>query len=626
MCGINALIGRLNPADAAEAMNKMNAALRHRGPEGSGMWQHEGIIMGHTALKISDHSGTAAQPMFSRDKQCVLIYNGELYNTAELMYRPELARTEFTGKSDTEVLLHLLCTMGRNALPLLNGMFAFVFADLHRNEIIVARDRHGIKPLFFREQAGLVSVSSEIKGLLAGPGPAPEPDYLQIPHYLLNRTARSPETFYKGIYELMPGTCMVFRSVFAAYTGGAVSNERDILNFCEQKPLVKEISPGELLRKTEELLVQSVSRQMKADVPVGLLLSGGVDSTLIASLISEAGYKNVPAFSVINSAAQKSFGSNDFMYAEKAALQYGLKPNLLTVDSSALNRLPEFVSNLGQPIADGAGLLTKLISEVAKPRVTVLLSGAGADELFAGYNRHKAFYNYIRFRHFLPVNLMQAWAPILPVGFAHPLRKHFRLLSRFAGSLHSEPTVTFRNFTRLNGYPAGFFRKSVPGDLSAENMKGNESLLRFALETDMTKYLRDDILAITDLASMAQSVEVRVPFLDNDLSNLLTQVPANLLFRGGRKWALRQMLVKRKGEIYVKRRKEGFGMPTGEWLREPAFRHLTENLYKTDWPLNDYVNRDVLKTMVQTHSARRADYAQELWAMIVLQEWFRQQG
>ena len=628
----------------------MNAALRHRGPEGSGLWQNEKVTLGHTALRLSDRNNPASeQPMQSSCGRYSLVYNGEIYNHLSLRRLPEMQGIRFRSQSDTETLLHLLALKGVAALPLLNGMFAFAFHNSESRQTLLARDRFGIKPLFYRTGPNTLIASSELCGLAAGPGPALQPDYSQIPHYLCFRNAAAPGTFYKGVSDLQPGHFLLLNHT---PSGNLTQTLTPFLpaSFAKASPAYSASSASDLLeltRRTEEALIASVERQLRTEVPAGLLLSGGTDSTLLAALIAEAGYKNLPAFSVVNTPSEACYGSHDYKYAESAALLYGFRPHLITPSHALLHRLPEMVHTLGQPIADGAALLTQLIAREAKPYATILYSGAGADELFAGYNRHQAFYKYLSLQKLLPGNMLLAGAGAgrytahtlarLFAGFTpadrYGLTAALRRLSGTAAGISADPVTTFLHFSALPGFTTGFFRDGVfestftkATDKLVNGLKtGSNRHMQQALAFEQSGYLVNDVLALTDRAAMAHSVEVRVPYLDNDVAALAALIPASELFKGGRKKMLFNMLNNRGGAAFTKRRKEGFGMPFGEWLRRPEYGYLRELILNQEMPVYKYVHNVKAAGMLQAHLSRKADFSRELFALLVLALWCEKQ-
>src|SRR5688572_20620488 len=493
MCGLNVIIDK-NSALSPDLITRMNKATHHRGPDATGLYIHrtdkESYFFGHNRLKIIDFSDAANQPFFSVSNRYLLIYNGEIYNYRELKHDLKKKGFTFRTESDSEVVLKLLIQQGPAGLEKLEGMFALVFFDLENNTLLAARDRFGQKPLYFAETDDAFIISSEIKAINSTGLVKKELNEAQIPNYLSYKHACKPGTFFKNIYELEEGTCGIYadntwvtRSYLSTFQG------------CGNTVL----APEEILAKTSELLQQSLLKQIQADAPVGLFLSGGIDSTLLLALLAEAGFTNFPAFSIANKASERSFGSDDYHYSNLAARQFGARHVVFNIDDSILNNFGQLIECMDQPIADGAVVLTDFLSKETHNSVKVALSGAGADELFGGYNRHRAFYKYIRNRPLLlfAKPFLQGLAPALPTGFAHPLRKNFRLIRKIAFKIKADPERTFRLFTAMDAELCHTLKPTVKKpEIRSENLPGKKNeWLHWALNRDQHEYLISDILA-----------------------------------------------------------------------------------------------------------------------------------
>ncbi len=621
MCGLNFILDK-NSKLSAEPLRQMNAAIQHRGPDFTNSYTHQTgnqtYFFGHNRLKILDCSDAANQPFFSEDKRYLLLYNGEIYNYREL--RATLINTGYTFRteSDTEVLLALLLKEGTAALPKLNGMFAFVFFDTQTNFLLIARDRFGLKPLFYAETADNLLIASEIKGILASGLIPKELNESQLAEYLTFKYARKPQTFFRNIFELEEGQYGIYKHgswQFTKYNSGISGENATVL------------SKAEIVNQTENLLQNALIGQLQADVPVGIFLSGGVDSTLLLAMLSEAGQKHFPAFSVVNAAEESSFGSDDFYFARKAAEQFGAEHHVFELDQQILKEAPELLENLDQPIADGAALLTAFLSKQARTHVKVALSGAGADELFGGYNRHRAFYKYLQHKNLLLLAkpILQIAAPFLPTGTENKYRKQFRLARKLATKIQSDPALTFQHFASmepelrqlLKTSPADFFRKN-------DTIFTNKSAaLRWALNQDQHEYLISDILNLTDQTSMKYGLEVRAPYLDNDLLHFTQTLKPELLFENGQKWILKEILRKHKGEKYLRRAKEGFGMPLGLWFKNPENAWFSEPLHKPEHILFRYLDFTKTQQLLSAHLQDRQDFSVEIWALLALAYWLQ---
>lgn len=617
MCSINFILEKTK--DKGDfAIAQMNKATQHRGPDANGLYSQaigdNYAFFGHNRLKINDLSDNANQPMLSADGRYCLVFNGEIYNHETLKQRLKLFKIHWKTHSDTEVLLHLLIAFGADILPELNGMFAFVFTDFQQKQILVARDRFGMKPLFLAETPSAILISSELQGILAAGYLKEQPNSTQIAHYLRYKYADSPQTFYQDIQELPIGTWRFWSR-----------NEWSQGSFVPPAPASLELEPYEMVARTEKLLTDAIARHYAADVPVGLMLSGGVDSTLLLALCAEMGYREMPAFGVFAQTPDSNFGTEDYLFAPRAAKQFGATWHEIALSDDILNDTDDIVRALGQPIADGAAFSSYFLAKEAKPFATVLFSGAGADELFAGYNRHQAFYQYLRYLKNFPWDFLKKINKPLPDGYEHPLRKKFRLINKFVEQTDHNPRQTFLNFTAMTGFDGSFLRQEKRGEERhlTEYQVSNEEYLHFALQHEQQNYLPFDVLALTDRMAMQHGVEVRMPYLDRELIGYLALIPPEKLFANTQKWLLKDLLNKRKGQVYTQRAKEGFGLPIGQWLRMEKYKYLIDSILDTKHSLYEFLVYEKVQQLVTAHLSHKADYTQELVALLILFRWWK---
>ncbi|MDX2247689.1 MAG: asparagine synthase (glutamine-hydrolyzing) [Bacteroidia bacterium] len=603
MCGINLIIDHSSQT-GTPSIRSMNRRLAHRGPDGDGFFTQvfpdKICHFGHTRLKIIDTGDRNHQPFRSACGRYVLTYNGEIYNFEQIKRDLIREKVEFHTSGDTEVLLQLLIREKEKALSRLEGMFAFAFMDIEQDYILLARDPFGMKPLYFSGNGPCWIASSEIRGILASGLINPKLNPACLPHYLRYKFAPKTQTFFEGISELPEGHAICIQH-----------NKTEIFDY--RKPALPETSDRsdkENLNQLHTLLQESVKNHLIADVPVGLFLSGGVDSTLLLALIREQGLRKFPAFVMGNHPGEGSFGTHDYHFARRAAQKYEADLVEIPVESGILNHLPEFVESLDQPIADGGGLLTFLLSKTVGTKAKVALSGAGADELFAGYNRHQAFHFYLKNQQLLTLSLplLRATAHILPTGFDHPFRKSFRLIRKFAQDLNPNAEKTFRNFCGLH-FP------------ETESHFSTSFTLDQALHYERENYLISDILMMTDATSMRHSLEVRMPYLTPPLLQFSQDRGGDYLLKGGRKWLLKHLLETLGGQEFCKRPKEGFGMPIGKWIREPENSHWLEFLRNSRHPVFEWVDPAVFTDLLERHIRRKADYTSEITAMLILMIW-----
>ncbi len=635
MCGISFLLDRTG-ALGPQAASRMRAATAHRGPDGCGSYQFgDGgpgtVYLGHNRLKIVDLSDDANQPFVSADGRYALVYNGEIYNWRELRTELETEGVSFKSQSDTEVLLHLLIREGTAGLPKLRGMFAFVFYDSAEKQTIAVRDEHGIKPLFWANSDEALAIASEISAVRTSGVEADltEPaikllrpldaDYelFFTPHsrqeYLTYRYVKHPPWVY--LHEVKPGTAKV-------WTGLPYDELWTELRYSAERVIPPHTSRAEWLPRVEALLKQSLDRHLRADVPVGLWLSGGVDSTLLLALAREVTDTAPACFGISLAPTEGSFGTEDYRFGRRAAALFGAEFTEISVDDSLLNYTDESLAALGQPIADSSVLLTWWLARQTRAAgVKAVLSGAGADEWFAGYNRHRAFAWYQQHEAWIQrlAPLLRVIGQALPTGFNVPGRKQLQLVSKLltrVGQTASRDVAA--HFTALDEALPNLMRSHIISmDLMAKRPTENE-----LLEFDRKTYLPQDILALTDQTSMRHGVEVRTPYLDQDLTAYVGQIPAKELLRNGPKWMLRELLNRRGGQAFTKRRKEGFGLPLTRWLRLPKYAWLFDPIRRQDHPLFEYLAYNETQEFLKRFLAGRHDLGAEAWALITLFRWY----
>jgi asparagine synthase (glutamine-hydrolysing) len=586
----------------------MQAAIAHRGPDNEGTervaWQGGQLWLGNRRLRVLDTRPLADQPWHypRQNPHSWLSYNGELYNYVDL--RNELLQQgyQFSSGSDTEVILYALDAWGEKALSRFQGMFALVYCNLKRNEILLARDRHGMKPLYWSQTDNYFVASSEIKGILASGIIKSEIDKEQVNYYLRRKYAKAPATFFKSIYELEPGHYRVLTD--------SLSESRRFIT------PTKSAYPAKFsVEILEELLVDSLYRHVQSHRPLGLFLSGGSDSTLILALMRKHLATYMPlCYTVANNAKEAHWGTQDYLWAQKIARQFDAQHEVLELNSEeVLGRFSAIAQTQDQPVADGAYWLTYLLCEKAAPTTPVVFSGAGADEYFAGYYRLKAFQLYLQkqgmLKTFIP--MVKTAASLMPVGFNWPGRAKARQLQKFMANLSPTAKQTWYNFTNLS-------------ILSSETENTGFGLTE-AYNDDIRNFLIQDVLAVSDRAGMQHGVEIRMPFLDDELVDWVSEFEAEELLVGGRKWMLHEVLNQQPGGKAVsRRRKEGFGMPFGAWVKDGRADFLF-NWLSTENELHQYLPTDRIKTILTQHQAGKADFSQELLAVAGLTEWLKGQ-
>jgi asparagine synthase (glutamine-hydrolysing) len=617
MCGIS---GFTHPGPAAERiLREMNTALAHRGPDGNGTHVDPSIALGHTRLAIIDPDG-GAQPRVDEASGDALVFNGEIYGYRALADELRAAGVELRDGSDTEVLFQLIRREGvRRALGRIDGMFAFAFRQ-GNGPIYLARDRFGEKPLYYGIARGQLVFASEVTGLLRHPAfRDATPDRMAGYRFLLFEYLPGTDSGWEGIKKLEPGTLLTFEN-------GRISGERYWRPSISPIPRQK-IAESEAVERLDELLRGSVARRLVADVPVGILLSGGLDSSLIAAMAARA-KPDVTAFTVRIAAE----GFDESPHSMTVARHLGIKHEIVNVGETDMVQALDVISaKLGEPLGDSSLLPTYLVCRVARQSMTVALSGDGADELFAGYPNF-IVQRYAPAMEFVPAGVGRLMGQVLRLmpsnggymnrrfvlqqlsqGFGEPAtRPSFLWMAPFAPEAMRElwTTSALQNEMLDDAFaPIDRYTAEMPG-LSAVN-----GLLRLFLLT----YLSDDILTKTDRASMFNGLEVRAPFLDRDFAEYACRLPSTLKLRGRvGKHVIKSLALKYLPEQIVRRKKHGFAIPIGRLIRTLFWERFCDVLLSRRSPVSDWFERATIERLLAEHRAGRHDHGKKLWALYIL--------
>lgn len=616
-------------------LNKMTKVLNHRGPDSSNIWfdQTKGIGLGHCRLAIRDLSPSGAQPMISSCKRYVIVYNGEIYSHAEIA--SELAGNGriVKGGSDTEVVLEACAQWGvENAVKKFIGMFAFALYDRRDHVLYQVRDRLGIKPLYWGKIDKKLVFGSELKALRQMPGWQARIDRGSVSSFMRHNYIPSPYSIYEDVRKLEPGTILKI-------TGdGNVTEKRywDLVSIAAENISNRtNVDENQMLCELDELLSDAVRRRMVSDVSLGTLLSGGIDSSLVTALLTEQCDKQVQTFTI-------GFNDEDFneaKYAKLIADHLNTKHTELYAEPEQavelITKIPIFYD---EPFADSSQLPTLLLSELTRSHVTVVLSGDGGDELFAGYNRYTdglkmwnqatiaPYYIRKQLARLLLSSSASMWDNVtryLPSSLRRP--QMGMKIHKYANAiLTSDPDSMYMRMISHWDPPDEIVlgAKEHKGLLWDPAMKSNfpDFLDRMQLLDTLT-YLPDDILTKVDRASMSVSLEARVPLLDHRLVEFSWRLPINMKIRNGQgKWALRQLLYKRVPRHLIERPKMGFGVPFDQWIRGPL-RDWAESLLNKD-RLDD---QGLLKSAPIIDKWERhlngENWGYPLWNVLMLQAW-----
>lgn len=615
MCGINLVIDRSGKVGLDSLKNMMDK-IRHRGPDSSHFRiirkPELQILFGTNRLRVVDQDEASDQPFFEKNEDHFLMYNGEMYNQEEI--RNPLIRQgiRFQTSSDTEVLFHFLKNHGAEDISQINGMYAFAFIDLEEDSLTLARDPWGMKPLYYYLDDRYFIISSEIKGIISSGLISMELNADQVPYYLRYRYTQPPFTLLKNIFQFEKGS--VYRFDLKNFR---LKKQSTFLLTDKKRFEIKEKDiPGQI----EHLLVDSLFSHSQSIRPAGIFLSGGVDSTLLLALSSFYNISIPYVFSIVNQPQDRKFGTEDYKYVKLAVQQYHPSSEIVELDESIMDELENFIERMDHPVADPAYLLTYKLSGIASQKTNVVLSGAGADELFAGYNRHYAFYrylrNYKRIKNGFPV--IKKLKSFIPTMFPFYGRKRIVLLKKLLSKIEKDPWLTFDNFLsfeKLNPpLIQGEWEENRSGDLLSRQLLS-------AIERDRQEYLPEDVLTVNDRACMLESLEMRMPYLDYRITSFVRQIPSRMLISKGQKWILKDLLKKYGGDKFGQRPKEGFGFPFGQWIRKPTYRNILDKLTLENNLIFNFIERNKFLKLIHNHHTGKEDYSHEIWSLLILSFW-----
>lgn len=590
------------------------ASMRHRGPDGSNVYEEDGLFIGHTRLAIIDLTEAASQPMQSPDGRFVLAYNGEIYNFVEL--REQIGTAwPWRGEGDTEVLLALLALDGPAALTRLRGMFAFVLWDRQRRSLLAARDALGIKPLYYEHRSGRTLLASELRTLRSlGADEALDP--AAVESFLLNGSVYGPRTIFRGVRAVRPGH-------YLTVDDGNVS-EHAYWRPPRGRPIPR--AEDELVDEVDEALRESVRLELRSDVPVGVFLSGGIDSSLISSYAAEQLGGELHTFAVGFEADDPSWDETGF--AGLVAEHLGTRHERIVVTRSDFEaRMEDLVRAIDQPSVDGVN--SYFISGVAAARVKVAISGQGGDELFAGYN---VFQFASRLAHLL------ARVPSVP-GIAPRVRTTARRLParvQHNWYVRGVAGVLARGDPELVNAMANplFSRGEIgapPTSSPDPHPNGDADLVNALSLLLIRDYLANTLLRDMDAMSMSHSLEVRVPLVDHVLAELALSIPGDQKVRwGNAKAPLRALARRRLPHELLDRPKQGFGFPLAEWLRHPRCERNLRDVLSRDEVLDAGLVDPKLtaRELDRLQKPRVGDIrwlrAQRVWGLYVLHRWHRE--
>ena len=621
--------------ESKDTLQKMTDILQHRGPDDygyhlSGDLGGKRVGLGHRRLSIIDLSPSGRQPMTNEDGSLWLTYNGEIYNFQEIRKRLIDNGHKFKSDTDSEILLHLYEEKGVDLVHDLNGIFAFALWDENERRLFLARDRTGVKPLYYTQKNGCFLFASEVKSLLCSNLVERGINYSALPYYLNFRYVPDPLTMFEGIKKLPPAHfCIVNESGvrierYWQYTNEIATNGR--LKNADSQVLA--------------LLKESVKSQLISDVPVGLLFSGGLDSSAILALMHDIGVNDIKTFTVGFKSEDRDIGEkkHDIDFARDLAKKFGVDSEEIILDPSVIDLLPKIIWHLDEPIADPAVFSSYLIAETAKSKVKVLLSGQGSDEIFAGYPWHLAMklsLFYSRMSKILPNRLLENLIDRhLKVSAGHRSIGTLRRLKKFMKS------ASLPDYDRY----IGFCSYADPGDIAGlfsgaarERMNGstfddihksflfeseNTDIMNQVLYLDFHTFLPSLNLAYTDKTSMAHSIEVRVPFLDNRMVDFVSKLPSDLkLHRTNRKHILKKALEPLLPKEFIYRKKQGFGAPIRTWVNRDLKDMIGDLLSPKRVKERGLFSYDQIARLISDNSNGIRDYNYLIYSLLNFELW-----
>ena len=604
MCPVCGIAGLYSPAGAPnpELVDAMRAALVHRGPDEGSTDAFGHCVLGHQRLKVIDLD-TGYQPVSNETGDVVAVFNGEAYNFMSL--RDQLGGHEVRGTGDTPILPHLYEESGPHFVERLHGMFAVALWDAGRERLVLARDRLGKKPLLWaRLPDGTLAFASELKALLRLPQLSREIDLDAVDAYLALQYVPGDRTALRGIHKLAPGHVLV-----------AEGATQRIERYWQPEPADPSANDGEWLERVRATVGEAVRKRLVADVPLGALLSGGIDSSIVVALMAQASSQPVRTFTV---------GFPDVRYDERAyaravASRYGTLHEEVEIEEDIASTLPRLAATFDEPLGDEAAFPTFLIAEQARRHVTVALVGDGGDESFAGYERYVAH----RLAERIPPLVAQAGAAVLrllPAARREPRSSLFRatrfldVASAPAGQRYARLMEVFPVELRRELWSDTRLAQQVRLEPAGHGVAGLQLL-------DLETYLPGDLLLKADLASMAHSLELRSPWLDHEVVALGLALPESLKTRGREgKVALRRAFAADLPPEVAGRGKTGFGVPLGRWFRSDL-RDAAHDLLSSD---RGWFRPETVRRLLEEHESGRADHGHRLWCLLMLELWVRE--
>jgi asparagine synthase (glutamine-hydrolysing) len=623
MCGIAGFIekhvggAKAAPDENAALLDRMCQRIAHRGPDDQGMLVRGGVALGMRRLSIIDLAG-GHQPLTGCDERVTVVFNGEIYNYRELHAELEARGHRFRTHSDTEAIVHAFEEFGPQCVERLRGMFAFAIWDERAQELFIARDRVGKKPLYYTVTTdGAFVFGSELKSLLEHPSVERETNPDALDAYLSFGYVPDPLSIFQNIHKLPPGHLLRF-------SGGRVTVQQ-YWDF--RFEMVEARSEEDYLEELRALLDEAVRLRLVSDVPLGAFLSGGVDSSAVVGFMSRHMSQPVKTFSI----GFHEDTYDELKYARIAAKHFGTEHHEFIVTPDICDIVDELVWHFDEPFADSSAIPTYMVSKLAREHVTVVLSGDGGDELFAGYTRYvvdKSRGHLSKLPRVVREGLMQPLSARLPHGAWG--RNYLRNVSLNPLERYIDSISLFTELNKRSLYAAEF-QKQLKAERAGNAMfraiaasVETDDALKPLLYLDSKTYLPGDILTKVDRMSMAVSLEARVPLLDHKLIEFVTRIPSSLKMKGFEtKYIFKRALEDLVPDEILHRPKQGFGVPVQEWINSQLKERIHETLTERRTRERGLFNPGYVNLLLEEHERGRRDHSPALWALMMLELWHR---
>lgn len=605
MCGIAGIVSYSHERVDSSVVKRMIRIMRHRGPDDEGIFSGQHAILGHVRLSIIDVTGSK-QPLSNENGDVWVTFNGEIYNYRQIRKKLTDKGHCFKTEGDTEILVHLYEEYGQEMISHLQGMFAFAIWDKQKQLLFMARDRVGIKPLYYCINKNNFIFASEIKAILQHPSISASPREESMWNYLTYQSAPSPYTLFENIYKLEPGNSLVYTK-----EGYHIKKYWDV-------PLRTHTNgqKTDVIAEVESLLLKSVKRRLISDVPVGAFLSGGIDSSLIVAMMSKLTNTKVKTYSV----GFNNYASSEVSYAKSVADQYKTNHHELILDEDCFAENLEGMTWMRDgPLSQPADIPLYLLAKMASKDVKILLSGEGSDELFAGYRKY-AYDRFAPLFNWLPNNFVQNLSHVLPPK----LRKVEVALRSLSEKTNADRWAQwFAPFTineklQLLGDRYASINPSERFASLAQKCTSLDAMLY----VDCKLWLPENLLERGDRMTMAASVECRVPFLDHELIEYAFNLPSNVKvksFTG--KWIIKQIAKKYLPDEIIDRPKVGFSVPLSRWFRGELREMCYDRICNRNGLLRDMFSQKILHEILDSHCSFRKDNSHKIWALLGLAIW-----